>query len=108
MDTSIARESYARYWNGYQIYLKPLLTVLNYGQIRNVNTIVQYLLLLVILKLLLRKYPYGLVPFVIMVLFLAPTAIGKCLMHSHDYYVALLTTLLLLWNPGGKINGENV
>ena len=108
VDTSIARESYARYWNGYQVYLKPLLTVLNYGQIRNVNTIVQYLLLLVILKLLLRKYPYGLVPFVIMVLFLAPTAIGKCLMHSHDYYVALLTTMLLLWNPGGKINRENV
>lgn len=108
VDTSIARESYARYWHGYLVVLKPLLTFFNYEQIRNINTVVQYLLLLIIAKLLLKKCPYGLVPFVIMNFFLAPTSIGKCIHFFCVYCVALFTTLVLLWNPGGKLNRENV
>ena len=38
-------EEYARYWHGYLVFLKPLLELLNYGQIRVLNVILMLLLL---------------------------------------------------------------
>ncbi len=37
--------NYARYWHGYQVFLRPLLTVFTYQQIRYLNMFVQFLLL---------------------------------------------------------------
>ena len=39
-DTGLEPFSYARYWHGYLIWLRPLLLVLTYGQVRVVNYIV--------------------------------------------------------------------
>ena len=44
--------SYARYWHGYLVVLKPLLTVINYGGIRILNAIAQILVLIVVCLLL--------------------------------------------------------
>ena len=43
-DTGLEPFSYARYWHGYLIWLRPLLLVLTYGQVRVVNYIVFFAL----------------------------------------------------------------
>ena len=43
--------SYARYWHGYLIWLRPLLAFLTYGQVR----LVQYVVLFVLLALVLAR-----------------------------------------------------
>ena len=58
--------SYGRYWHGYMLTLKPLLSVFNYSQIRVVNAAVVAALALWLVVLLwrrqLKRYilPYGL------------------------------------------------
>ena len=47
--------SYARYWHGYLIWLRPLLLVLDYGQIRIVNYAVLALLFAAVCVLLYRR-----------------------------------------------------
>ena len=44
VDTGLEPFSYARYWHGYLIWLRPLLLVLTYGQVRVVNYIVFFAL----------------------------------------------------------------
>ena len=50
-DTGLEPFSYARYWHGYLIWLRPLLMSLTYGQVRIAN----YLLFAVLACLLLRQ-----------------------------------------------------
>ncbi len=104
----IETSEYARYWHGYLLSLRPLFTKLNYMQILQLNQCVQYTLLLLVLLLLYRKLPACLLPFLLTVLFLAPTTIGRSLHYSSVYSIMLLSSLLLLWNPGGKLTGESV
>lgn len=47
-------KSYYRYWHGYVIFLRPLLAIFNYQQIRIINTIV-HIILLITLCLLMKK-----------------------------------------------------
>lgn len=105
---STAPYEYARYWHGYLVFLRPLLAKLNYPELRQLNLIVQYTLLLVLLCLIQKRQPSFLLPFLLTVLFLAPTAIGRVLEYSSVYYILLLFLLLLLWNPKGRITEENV
>ncbi len=105
---STAPYEYARYWHGYLVFLRPLLAKLNYPELRQLNLIVQYTLLLVLLCLIQKRQPSFLLPFLLTVLFLAPTAIGRVLEYSSVYYLVLLALLLLLWNPKGRITEENV
>ena len=105
---STAPYEYARYWHGYLVFLRPLLAKLNYPELRQLNLIVQYTLLLVLLCLIQKRQPSFLLPFLLTVLFLAPTAIGRVLEYSSVYYLVLLALLLLLWNPKGCFTGEHV
>ena len=105
---STAPYEYARYWHGYLVFLRPLFAKLNYAQIRQLNLAVQYTLLLALLCLIQKRRPSFLFPFLITVLFLAPSAIGRVLEYSSVYYILLLFLLLLLWNPKGRITEENV
>ena len=105
---STAPYEYARYWHGYLVFLRPLFAKLNYPELRQLNLIVQYTLLLVLLCLIQKRQPSFLLPFLLTVLFLAPTAIGRVLEYSSVYYILLLFLLLLLWNPKGRITEENV
>lgn len=47
--------SYARYWHGYLIWLRPLLLVFTYGQIRIINYIVLTLLFAAVCRLLGKR-----------------------------------------------------
>ncbi len=55
----LERESYGRYWHGYQVTLKPLLTVMDYSGIRVLNYFVFAALLVTCSVLMWRKVGKG-------------------------------------------------
>ena len=102
-NAEIETVSYSRYWHGYQAILRLLYAKFNYLQIIKINLCFQYVLLLIVLYKLYKTLPYCLFPFLVMTLFLAPTAIGRSLQFSSVYYVALSASLFLLLNsPRGS------
>ncbi len=90
--------TYARYWHGYHIFLRPLLTVTNYRVIRVLNGIVQTLCAALICLLLKKngKTRY-ILPYGIAWLMLMPLVMAKSMQFSACYYVfsAGLAALLL-------------
>jgi len=89
--------SYARYWHGYLIWLKPLLEVCNYSQIRVINTVLQILLMAAALAAMwVKKQKRLLLPFLLMWLFLTPVALFKSFQFSWIFYVCTISTLVLL------------
>ncbi|WP_440485683.1 hypothetical protein [Segatella hominis] len=51
----LSKESYGRYWHGYQVTLKPLMTIMDYSAIRILNYILFSLLIVVCSWLIYRK-----------------------------------------------------
>lgn len=47
--------SYARYWHGYLVILRPLLIIFNYQEIRIINYIVQVLLIMILFCTIVSK-----------------------------------------------------
>lgn len=83
--------SYGRYWHGYLLYLKPLLMVLNYGQIRYLIGAIQFALLTVVLYLFVKKQKeMHMIPFMAAYLFLNPAALSLSL----QYFPASVLTIL--------------
>lgn len=99
---------YARYWHGYQVFLRPLLALCNYSSIRLGNTILQSALITLVLAVILRKRPDVLIPFILMLLYLAPTAIGCSLQYSSTYTIMLIALLAILLNPKDMIAGNGI
>lgn len=89
--------NYSRYWHGYLVLLKPLLLMFSYQEIRIINMIVQFILLIFVLNLLSekvgKKYMYA---FSIAVLTLNPGALALSLQYSDIYYISLLSMAVLL------------
>lgn len=88
---------YERYWHGYLIYLRPLLTIFNYETIRFINVLFLYgglsWLLLLIAKKLGKK-----VALVILFGFFAVDFffIWKSLQFSSVFYIAIYSSIYLL------------
>lgn len=88
---------YERYWHGYLLFLKPLLLVLDYGQIRLVNMFCQILLTCLVLAYMLKRKLTRYIPALILSLcFLTPIVLPLSLQFSSVFYVMLLTMLALL------------
>ena len=89
--------TYPRYWHGYLIITKPLLMVMSYHGIRIVNGVCQFLLLVVVCHLLLKKgRSLYIIPWVIGYLMLMPVALAKCMEFSPCYYIFTIATVVLL------------
>ena len=89
--------SYARYWHGYLVWLKPLLLVFDYGHIRILNAVLQCLLNLLVLYAMFRRGRKRLMlPYLLMVLFLTPTALFQSFQFSWIFYVTAAAVLLLV------------
>lgn len=89
--------SYARYWHGYQVILRPLLEIFDYQQIRVLNGLVQLLLCLAVCWLMYRKKKavYA-VPYFIGYLMMMPLALADSLQFSPCYYIYTIGCLVLL------------
>lgn len=88
--------SYARYWHGYLVFLKPLLTVFNYQQIRMINYLVELLLILYLTLLLAKKGKRQFIlPFLCVLTFFPLTVISKSLQFSTVFYPTIISLILI-------------
>lgn len=92
-------QTYSRYWHGYLIFLKPLLTFLTYRDIRTINFVCQLFLTILICYFLykknLKKY---ITPYVLGCLMLNPLVIGNSLQYSSCFYVFNIGSLIILFS----------
>jgi len=90
--------SYARYWHGYTIILRPLLMLLDYAQIRSLNAAALSLLLIAVLYLMMqRRSTQGcVIPLLLTAALMIPSSVAKSLHFSNMCYVALIAMLVLL------------
>ncbi len=88
---------YTRYWHGYQIWLKPLLSVTTYGGIRILNGFFQAgLAALFCFLLYRRKLRQLILPFLMVYLMLMPVALAMSMQFSACFDVAVLAMIALL------------
>lgn len=88
---------YSRYWHGYLLWLKPLLSVFNYQEIRIINMMFQFIMLIVVLKELNDrcglKYT---IAFLTAIFMICPITTAMCMQLSAVYYVTLFSCLFIL------------
>lgn len=88
---------YGRYWNGYLVYLKPLLVFLDYSAVRVLNIIIQSLLVAAIIILLVRRGKAELiVPYLLSILMVMPFAIVLNIQQSTCYTILNLGIIAIL------------
>ena len=89
--------SYGRYWHGYLLYLKPLLLLLNYGQIRYFIAFFQMTLFVAVLYLMVKKNKeHHIIPFIVAYLFLNPAALSLSLQYFPVSVITMIQFILLL------------
>lgn len=85
--------TYARYWHGYLVFLRPLLLVTDYSGIRLVNgAALLAVTLLAVYLLWKRDLKVCVLPFVIAVLMMMPVVLVKSMQISVCYYLLALGT----------------
>ncbi len=91
-------EPYYQYWHGYQVIIRPLLSVMSYSGIRILNGILQTGLL-AILCLMMGKAGLGryILPYLASVAMLMPLTLAMSLQFSSCYYTLTISSILLLW-----------
>ena len=89
--------SYSRYWHGYLIFLKPLLLLFTYQEIRLLNIAVQMLTIILLIVLLVRKNLCRyLLPLGISIWYLCPIATAESLQFSSVFYITVISMLIFL------------
>ncbi len=95
--------TYPRYWHGYQIFLKPLLTIVDYSTIRIINGIVQLIFVILTCYLLVRKkQKKAIIPYMLSYGMLMPLALAKSLQFSTCFYVFTVGCIFMLILPANK------
>ncbi|MBR3148840.1 MAG: hypothetical protein IKF64_01610 [Eubacterium sp.] len=89
---------YGRYWNGYLVYLKPLLYFFNFGAIRAINVALQIGLTVIAIYLLIKnKQHFLLIPYFLSFLMLMPFSMILSIQQSVCYTLIKLGTISLLY-----------
>ncbi len=100
--------SYARYWHGYLIFLKPLMMMVDYLSFRDINRIIQGSLILAISILLWKKLSIlYVIPFLSTIFFMRPDAVSFSMFYSSVYYVALFSTIGIILFHARLSKGNN-
>lgn len=95
--------SYSRYWHGYQMYLRPLLTVFDLRQIRIVNYILLISLACLVLVMFWRKLGvWYAITMALGLLAVAFPIVPKCLHFSAIFYVGFISMMCALYLPKSK------
>lgn len=88
--------SYARYWHGYLVFLKPMLCITDYLMLRTYNRIFQYVLMLALAVVLVRRCSWKCIPpMAAAFAFLGPGFIGYSMQYSTMFYVSMTAVLIL-------------
>lgn len=92
-----ALNAYAIYWQGYLVFLRPLLTVFSYFQIRIINTVVLLGLSCAVLFFLFKRLGLGAcAAFVVAILCIGPRAIPLNMQFTNIFVICLAAVLILL------------
>lgn len=111
LDENMKSESfvsnYSRYWNGYLVYMKPLLMIMGVPGIRIINLILQMIMFsMIVSKISRMKGSSYSLAFALGVLVIDPISTVVCFQYSHVYYIMLFTFLAMLFrNNNLKENG---
>jgi len=99
----------SRYWHGYLLFLKPLLMVFSYMDIRMLLTIVQGCMMTGVIAGLCRRRLGRLTPcFILSLLCITPMAAGFSLQYSTAFCTLLGAMLLLLYLPPSRFDGNRL
>ena len=96
IDGEKIENSYSRYWNGYLIFLKPLLLIFNIKGIRILNIILQTILILGVCVLLFKKAKTLIIPYLFSIFVLNPLAVMQSMQFSSIFYIFNIAMLVLL------------
>ena len=89
--------TYARYWHGYLVVLRPLLFFLNLGEIQQLNSLVIFAYMALICVLLFRrKKAVYIIPYLLACTYLTPMTISVSLQNSTVFHTTSLALLALL------------
>jgi len=89
--------TYQRYWHGYLIFLKPLLSLSDYDGIRLINSaLLLFIMVALMLLLILFKKTALILPLGFTILMANPLVIRKSFQYSGCFYIILLACILLL------------
>lgn len=98
-NAKFSQRDYPRYWHGYVIVLRPLLTFLNYDQIRNFLLVtILSLFCTVIFALSRLNLKTFILPFILFFISLSPIAIVKSLQYSSVIILSLFFSICILNN----------
>ncbi len=99
----------ARYWHGYLVFLKPLLLLFSYIDIRMLLTLAQGAMLAAVIAGMCRRGVGRLVPcFVLAMVFITPAAAGFSMQFSTVFITLLAAMLVLLYRPSERFNGHGL
>jgi len=87
---------YPRYWHGYLVWLKPLLSVMSYSEIRILSMWFQLALLCIVMYQLIRKDKRLAIAFFVSVMFLNPITSAISMQYASVYCVTLIMTIIML------------
>ena len=91
------RRSYARYWHGYLILLKPLLCFFDYGDIRGILKLTELSLLLWLCMLFERKKMARFLPALAVTMFcIGFHEIGQSMQYSWVFLIAVAASIYIL------------
>ena len=87
---------YARYWMGFRIIIRPLLTVMHYGQIRQCIAFAFFLLFAVLIADIARRLDIKTAAaFAVSIIFVKPNVICNSMQFSSCFFIAFLAMLLV-------------
>lgn len=97
-DASLEYKEYGRrFWNGYEIILKPLLTFFSYGQIRYINFYLELFLLFLLAALMYRRnLKWYIIPIAVSYLFLGPVTMPFSMAFGGFIYCTYIPCILML------------
>lgn len=91
------RRSYARYWHGYLVLLKPLLCFFDYGDIRGILKLAELSLLIYLCMLLERKKMARVLPALAVTMFcIGFYEIGQSMQYSWVFLIAVTASIFIL------------
>lgn len=88
--------SYARYWHGYLVFLKPLLLILNYSEIRTIIKVTQIILFAIVLLKMYKKESRLVIPLFATGIFLNLSATTKSLQFNSILMITLIALLIIM------------
>ena len=94
---------YARYWHGYLVFLKPLLLLFGYGQIREIMMFCQLGVFAILLLMLAKRSVKLTIPVFLMWIFLNPVVTMMSLQFNTVLLITFLSMIAIVWIDDKKI-----